>query len=242
MTRWPRIARIVLMVSLLAPWLIMLAIVAVRPHVLAAGTITIDGSFGDWSGQPSISDPLNDCHKAELDITSFSFTTNPGAATAYFMVRRQVAKNGPIGYILSVDTNNDGDYTDSSDRNVHVRYDPTSSGSRVDVTLTSGTGQSLGTVASNADWGESLPEGGLRVEWPATFTQLNITSGQPIRMRVSSRPGNSNQSNSICDTTGDVQWSPADALGYPLLGVLLGGALLGVVRERRRRRTCPTGC
>ncbi|MCC6626630.1 MAG: hypothetical protein IT340_04415 [Chloroflexi bacterium] len=242
MSRLPRSARVVLIVCLVAPWLALLGIMAGRPYVLAAGTITIDGQFADWSGQPSIADPLNDCHKSDLDITTFAFTSSHTLATSYFMAKRQTRKNGPMGYILKLDTNNDGDYTDSTDRLVQVRYDNLPTSSQVDVSISTGAGAFIATIATGQDWGESAAEGGLRVEWPVTYAQLGIAPGQVIRMVLSSRPGNSNQANSICDTTDEVQWSPADALGYPLVAVLVGGALVSVAHQQRRRRACPTGC
>src|SRR6266487_3975119 len=34
----------------------------------AAGLITLDGTFADWSGQANLPDPIGDCDKGSVDI------------------------------------------------------------------------------------------------------------------------------------------------------------------------------
>ncbi len=226
---------------------------------VAAGPIVLDGLFGDWAGHPNVPDPQGDAYAA-ADVVAFFFDTNPNEETAYFMAER-VGSNRPQLLLLRVDTNNNGVYTDPQDRAVVVFYRPLGNRARVNVVLTTGTGQFLNTLATNADWGESIPEGGRRVEWGVTFADLGILPGQTIRMRLMSTAavrrcflngeledaqeggdelaelledfleelaeGEADVAPPCVDFVNEVQWSPANALGRPLVAVLaVAGALL----------------
>jgi hypothetical protein len=197
----------------------------------AAGLITLDGTFADWSGQANLPDPIGDCDKGSVDIVDFAFATNPGESNAYFMAERMDGVNQPIGIRLYVDTNNNGVYNEPVDRIVRVRYQPTQSGSSVDVDNYTGDDTVIGSLASNVNWGESLPSGAQRIEWVVSFADLGIVTGQPIRMYLESRPGNT-PGGSACDSTSEVQWSPADALGLPLLVVVFAFGVIGIVYRR----------
>ncbi|HWQ12747.1 MAG TPA: hypothetical protein VNL77_08105, partial [Roseiflexaceae bacterium] len=197
------------------------------------GPIVLDGQFDDWPGRACIADPPGDCGNERLDTIALFNATNPDDPTAYFMVQTLEGATQPLGLRLMIDTNDDGVYTSAVDRRVEVRYQPQANDSSVDVALYDGAGAFLGTIASDADWGESLDEGGRRVEWGVSFAQLGITAGQAIRFRLESRGGNTPGSNA-CDATDEVQWSPADALGLALLALALGAG--AVVAARRRRR------
>jgi hypothetical protein len=201
---------------------------------LAAGPITLDGAFGDWSGQANLPDPVGDCGKSSIDLDNFAFATNPDESNVYFMAERVDGDNQPIGVRLYVDTNNNGIYTELVDRIIRVRYQPADSGSSVDVDNYSGADTFIGALASNANWGESRASGARRVEWVVSFANLGIVSGQPIRMYLESRPGNT-PGGSACDSTAEVQWSPADALGLPLLALVFAIAVIGIVYRRSVR-------
>lgn len=219
--------------------------------VYAAGPIVLDGQFGDWAGQPNVPDPQGDAI-TDADVLAFYFGNNPNDETAYFMVQRMNSKKRLI-LLLRIDTNNNGVYAEPQDRIVFVRYKPTGNGSKVDVTLLAGTGQFIKTIASGADWGESSHEGGQRVEWGVSFADLGILPGQTIRMTLMATTnskgcgfdddfeGNEfeelldhDEDRGCIDFVNEVQWSPANALGRPLVFVLAlaGGVFLAWQRRR----------
>lgn len=121
------------------------------------------------------------------------------------------------------------------DRVVLVNYQPNAENSRVDVSLFDGTGDQVAVIANNADWGESVSEGGTRVEFGASFTQLGIAPGQTIRMYLESATGGG-ANPGIADGTAEVQWSPASILGWPLLLIVLIAGALWLTMTRRHIR------
>ena len=189
------------------------------PSALAIGPIALDGFFGDWDGQANIDDPQGDAKNAPTDLQKFYFANNPNDETAYFMAERWSGGANPIGLRLYIDTNNNGVFNETSDRMVDLRYKPNKNDSGVDVQLFDGSGTFLSSIATAIDWGESQAEGGRRVEWGVSFNQLGILPNQTIRIYVQSMYGNS-VSDRVPDS-GDIQWSPATALGVPLLILLI---------------------
>jgi hypothetical protein len=183
-----------------------------------AANITLDGQFGDWTGQANVSDPQGDAQNDHCDLQAFYFANNPGDGTAYFMAQRWNNGSQPLTLNLNVDTDNNGNYSGSNDRRVLVDYDPTQHG-RVNVDLYNGAGTWLKSIAANASWGEAGNNAG-RVEWGVSFADLGIVAFQTIRLRLVSMQGNN-----VCDSVAEVQWSPANALGWPLLAVV---AVVGV--------------
>jgi hypothetical protein len=177
------------------------------PAVLGAETIVLDGLFTDWNGQSCISDPTGDVADPKKDITLFCFATNPGVENTYFMAER-ASGNTEITYTLFIDTNNNGIFNDSTDKIVTIQFKPTGQKSRVIVEWPGGQ--------ASGDWGESKSQGAERAEWYVPFAALGISPGQPIQMYLASSQD--------IDTTAIVQWSPANALGWILLGVILVGA------------------
>ncbi|RME10755.1 MAG: hypothetical protein D6802_08595, partial [Ardenticatenia bacterium] len=161
------------------------------------------------------------------------FDTNPNEETLYFMLERwEEDEDDKLHIWVLLDTNNNGSYNDPQDRLIRVIYKPKKKNSQVDVDVYDGTGGFIARVAHKADWGESEKEGGRRVEWGVPFDVVGITPGQTIRMYAVTT--HNKHLKKIEDTTQEVQWSPANALGWPLLGgVALGGAFL-LVRQRRR--------
>ena len=189
----------------------------------AASPIALDGEFDDWAGQAYLDDPSGDARNDVTDLLTFYFGTNPDEATSYFMVERLKGGNNRLLLRLFVDANNNGDFTEAADRMISVDYRPRNNDSRVTVEVYSGDGAYLNTVAHNADWGETSKEGGLRVEWGVSFDDLGIVPNQALRMYLES--GNANRPSDRLPDGGDIQWSPADAMGYPLLALF---ALFGV--------------
>ncbi|MBC7222669.1 MAG: hypothetical protein H5T59_00065 [Anaerolineae bacterium] len=211
------------------------------PPALAAGPIVVDGQFGDWDGQAHLDDPAGDAHIPSTDIARFYWATNPGESTAYFMIERYPEQQ-PRGviYRLWVDVDNNGQYGEPQDRLVVVRYRARNGDSQVEVTVLTATGQQVN--AYGGDWGDSREEGGTHCEFGVSFADLGIGSGQAIRMFVQSSP--SSQSNLIPDNapdSGDIQWSPVDALGYGLLAFFLGSGvvLLALTQHARERKPAP---
>lgn len=192
--------------------------------------IVIDGMFADWACPPFVSDPPFDCKTDALDLSTFAMANNPNDPTAYFMVERGMGANAGLRLRLRVDTNNNGLYNEPADRLVTIVYRPRNGNAQVDVELFDGAGAFLATIARKADWGESRAEGARRVEWPVTFAQLGIAAGQPIRLSLESFSGGG--SAPACDTVSEVQWSPADALGFVLLALLVGAGAAWMAHRR----------
>jgi hypothetical protein len=193
---------------------------------LAAGLIVLDGQFEDWDGQARVDDPQGDARNERTDIKAFFFATNPDEDNAYFMLERWEQKLLVVDYVLRIDTNNNGDYTESVDRRVDVNYDPSPNGF-TDVELFDGTGSFLRTIANNERWGETKK--GARVEWRIPFSDLGIAPFQTIRLQAVSMQGNK-----VSDEVAEVQWSPANALGKLVLASLAiaGGIFLFLRRKK----------
>ncbi len=191
----------------------------------AAGPIILDGQFGDWNGQPFIQDPQGDAGHSWNDLRAFYFATNPGESSAYFMAQRWDPGGKALELRLLIDTNNNGLYTDMGDRMLMIDYQVKGAG-LIDEYLYSGTGAYIRAVVVNMPWGEIYPGG--QVEWGISFSDLGIAPYQTIRMQLQSMQGNTPD-----DQVAEIQWSPAAALGYPLLAVLLG---LGAVWLFYRRK------
>jgi uncharacterized membrane protein len=208
------------------------ALLMVKPAA-AAGPIVLDGHFDDWGGMPCVPDPRGDIAQQDLDLTNLCFATNPGVESAFFMAERSSENSrDSLDLNLYIDTDNNGSYNAPNDRLAVIHYDLKNKWSRVDVNLYDGTGAFLSTIANNADWGEGWSEGGSRVEWGIPFAALGINPNQAIRLFLVSTDGTH-----IYDRlpdAGDIQWSPANILGWPLL-ILFGTAGVGWLAYRRKR-------
>jgi hypothetical protein len=193
------------------------------PAVLGAGNIVLDGQFGDWAGQSCISDPVGDVTDSQTDITLFCFATNPGVSNAYFRAERAGGSNA-ITYFLYIDTGNNGNFNDASDIVVTIDYKPIGIGSQVNVSWPGGS--------DGGDWGVSKKDGALNVEWYVPFYAMGISAGQPIQMYLASSYGSG-----VLDTTAVVQWSPANALGWILLALVMVGASIWMTFLSRKAAT-----
>ena len=187
------------------------------PAVLGAGLITIDGAFTDWTGQSCIPDPSGDGGDNYHDITSFCWANNPDVSNAYFYAVRVGGKGGdPVTYTLYIDTGNNGVFTDPNDLVVTIDYSTSGNTSSVTTSWHLVSGGGVGSSLPGA-WGENKQNDARYVEWVVPFTAMGISAGQPIQMCLAAN-------GSVVDTTGIVQWSPANALGWIMLGVILVGA------------------
>ncbi len=195
--------------------------------------IVRDGQAEDWRGRPHISDPQGDARR-HGDIVAFYWGDNPDDETMYWMVQRAGGEgegeaSGTVRYTLHLDLDNNGDFSDSADRLVEVRYTPSGKDSRVDVTvLRASDGQEL-VEYRNKDWGESREEGGSRVEFGLPFADLGFSVGSALRMYIESDDGDR------APDAGDIQWSPIPFLGYVGAGALLALGVLVVWWARLRR-------
>lgn len=198
--------------------------------VHAADLIVLDGDFADWNGLASISDPRGDAADGTMDIKTLYFGTNPNDPTLYFMAASWEPASGTAHYSLFLDMNNNGVYTDPGDRYIEVEYIARNNSSSVDVKLYDGGGGLLATLAKNKNWGDSERSGGTRVEWGASMAALGMVPGQTIRMTLQSSDGSA-----VSDSTSEVQWSPADALGWPILIVILLVGAVWMAYWRRRQ-------
>lgn len=193
-----------------------------------SAAIILDGQFNDWLGQPNVPDEQGDAQTNHSDLSAFYFTNNPDQDYLFFMVERWDLGSEGLELRLFIDTNNNGVSTEPVDRMIEVRYHP-NRGGRTYVDLYDGSGGFLKQVAYQMNWGE--PGKGGRVEWGVSFTDLGIEPYQTIRMQLVSYHGTQ-----VSDTVAEVQWSPANALGWYLL-VFLGSIGLAWLYSRRKAIT-----
>ena len=216
-------------------WGVSIAIAALMllslPSPVAAATLTVDGQFDDWAGQPNVTDPTGDGPTPNSDLTAFYWGTNPGESNVYFMFERAPA-NGRVFFGVIVDTNNDGDFNDAVDRLVVVLYQPRRNGSRVTVWVFDRRGWQISTYGG--DWGESRAEGGRRAEIVVSFADLGIDAHQTISMIALSGQQRTLPRVDRAPDTGTITWTPISILGWPWLGAMVA-ATIGVVWYRRGR-------
>ncbi len=196
-----------------------------------AAAIVLDGQFNDWAGQPYIGDSQGDTpYWWYADLRNWYWTTD--GTNAYFMAERwpPSSPKWDVYYFLQFDLNNNGQYSDVNDRWMLVHYKPKKKQSEVTVDLYNGQGSYLSTLATKKNWGDSEKSGGTRVEWMVSFADLGITGTTAINMVISTADvvwqGNTGWVY-LLDPSAEVQWTPVDALGWPLLILTaLGGGWL----------------
>ena len=215
--------RVVFLPGLLLALLV--ALTAAPPAQAQSAAIVLDGQFADWLGQPNVPDVQGDAQNSHSDLAAFYFTNNPDQDYLYFMAERWEPGSQGLELRLYIDTNNNGDYSETVDRLIDVSYHP-NEGGRTYVELYDGQGGFLSQIAYQMNWGE--PSKGRRVEWGVTFTDLGIAPYQTIRMQLVSNHGSN-----LSDGVAEVQWSPANALGWYLLAFLTIGGLCWLYYRRK---------
>ncbi len=197
----------------------MVSLFVTTAHAQSAA-IVLDGQFDDWLGQPNVPDGQGDARNNHSDLSAFYFANNPEQDYLFFMAERWDLGSEGLELRLFIDTNNNGSMTEPADRIVEVRYHP-NQGGRTYVDLYDGTGGFIKQVAYQMNWGQPGKAG--KVEWGVTFSDLGIAPYQTIRMQLVSYHGTQ-----VSDTVAEVQWSPANALGWYLLVFLgiIGAAFL----------------
>jgi hypothetical protein len=199
-----------------------------------AANIVVDGQFGDWAGQPFITDPLGDASPPRTDLFSVYWATNPGDPTAYFMIQRafpggQGGQN--VFYRIFIDTACNGSYNEASDRVIFVAYNPTNFAGTTVIIVSSGAGAPISGDGGN--WGDPAngpPTGGTRTEFGVSFNDLGITTNQTICFYVATYQ--TAGSTTPSDSSLPVQWAPVPALGYPLAALVVVGVIVYVWRRR----------
>ncbi|GEM_PF-961575 len=210
------------------------------PPAAAPGAIVLDSNFADWTGHALLSDPSGDSSGgARHDLHEFYWANNLDQEINYYMVRRYTSdgqpfngENGqsrPVTYVLHLDTNNNGNYAETSDRIVQVSYEPKANHGRVRVRVRRAGNFHLIRDSGWQDFGETRGEGGLRAEFAVSWQDLGISLGAVIRMYVTSQTGSMPSPtvrDRLPDGNADVQWSPASILGPWLLAAAFAlGAL-----------------
>jgi len=203
--------------------------------------------FGDWAGQAFISDPFDDQVSGhEFDLHEMYWANNLNEEVNYHMIKRQTTDGLPfdgtngqdkhLHYLLYVDTNNNGDFTESGDRIIEIHYDPKHNG-EVKVKVRAADSNRVISDTGNNTWGENTGEGGLRFEFAISWDDLGISLGDVIRMYVISykgKVGNPDLKDRLPDS-GDVQWSPASIFGPVLLAIITGFGIFIIWWLRGRR-------
>ena len=216
----PRVFLVITALALLA------AAMPLNTAVAQTQLIVLDGQFADWLGQPNVGDPQGDSQTDHTDIAAFYFSNNPNQAMLYFMAQRWDVGSESMVLQLRIDTNNNGFYNEGLDRLIVINYNPNPYGN-TDVDLYDGSGAYLSQIAADDFWGE--PDKGGSVEWGISFADLGIMAHQTIRMQLSSFQGNK-----LSDGVPEVQWSPANALGWYLLVPLGLGGMAWLYYHHRR--------
>ena len=198
--------------------------------------ITLDGQFDDWVGMPHLVDPANDYENdsEKGDLYQLFWANNTDGDFVYWMITRydRVGEifdgdNGQIDkitYGIWLDTNNNGDFDDPSDRQLEVKYDPKANNSKVTVRVRSATGGEWEELFKDEDWGNSDGEGGIHVEFGASWEDVGLVFGQPLRMY--SQRHEPSHGHDRLPNSGDIQWSPASILGPTVLISLFIGAVI----------------
>ena len=216
--------RVCLVITALA---LLVAAIPLDTAVAQTQLIVLDGQFADWLGQPNVADPQGDSQTDHTDIAAFYFANNLNQSMLYFMAQRWDVGSESMVLQLRIDTNNNVLYTEGVDRLIVINYNPNPYGN-TDVDLYDGSGAYLSQIAADAYWGE--PDKGSSVEWGVSFTDLGIVAYQTIRIQLFSYQGNQ-----LSDAVSEVQWSPANALGWYLLIPLGLGGIAWLYYQRRRK-------
>lgn len=214
--------------------LMILGLIILVPQSALASDIQLDGQFNDWEGQAVFNDPSYDAN-ASGDILNFYWAANNEQKKLYFMIqRRGLGENPdpfPTTYQVYFDLNDNGKYTNGTDRYITVTYHPFLNGLVTISVYKSNDGKWINTYSGN--WGESSENGGRRCEFSVSMDDLKLMPAQPVRFYA--------QSYSIINDRvpddGDIQWSPIPIIGWIGLVILalvvLAGLCLIIVRRRK---------
>ncbi len=201
----------------------------------SGGNISIDGAFSDWDGKANTTD-TDDAFGSDdyLDLATLCYANTENVSRQFWAVERYIAgftgSYATAYYRITVDTNDNGTFTETVDRDVRITHDPNASSS---VSLFDGAGTPL-TCADCVVGGETAGAGGLRVEVGVGLSDLDISSvPHTIRFFADSRTAGASVVDRVPDT-GDIQWSAVSVLGWALtIGLLV--AAVGAIWYFRGR-------
>jgi hypothetical protein len=236
----------------------------------------IDGEFSDWEGRARLDDPYDDTRDQWDDVRYWYWGTNDGISAVYFMVQRYehygqpLEKGGPqeepaalpdtagitegkdkdstqVHYTIFVDCDNNGRFGEPADAVIYADYYPKYSGLALVSVFRGGSRYTYSGM-----WGDSLEEGGLRVEWIVTFQHLGIQPGQVLRLVLFAQEKRDDwmspapmaryenlarrrEADRVPDR-GDLQWAPISTLGdYGWLALVAAGVAVPAVLARKRK-------
>lgn len=200
-----------------------------------AADIQLDGQFDDWDGQAVFNDPANDAN-ASGDILNFYWAADEGEKRLYFMIaRRGYGENPdpfPTTYNVFLDLDDNGKFTDGTDRYITVAYHPFLNG-LVTIRVCKGNDGKIIRIYSG-NWGEWSKRGGRRCEFYVSMDDLKLLPGQPIRIYAQS---DSFINDRVPDHS-DIQWSPIPIIGKAgLIGgsaVILAGLCFMMVKKKAK--------
>lgn len=239
-------------------FLLLAMAVALSPVLVEATVsgIVLDGSFRDWSGRDHVADLRGDAFRNQADVVNVSWVVTDGGPSIFWMVERQVpgkqgegaAGEGPeVFYEVHVDSNDNGEFLEHGDRVVQVHYVPRNRQGTVNITVRYADTRKVISKATDKDWGEPTSAGGGRVEFAASFSDLGIGIGQPVRMFVTSSDGTYEESSAgeaqesemkVIDRVpdaGEIESAHASVAGTVLLAfVVVTGAAATAYFKRRR--------
>lgn len=204
------------------------------PEPVLAASIVLDGSFADWDGQPSMTDPAYDTNYDSEDIIKFYWATNANEQYLYFMIERRSQGYPddmfPATYRVYFDINDNGNYNDNHDRYVVVDYDPFDGS--VDVSVYTRKGRYISSYSGN--WGQSYFWAGNKAEFRVPMSDLGIIPpSQTIRMYATGYFSGDRVPNGYSD----IQWSPIPIMPNWLLIVVSAIAITGAIIIIRKKRS-----
>lgn len=194
-----------------------------------SGLIVMDGNFDDWTGREYLSKKCgHEGHSASINF--FYWGTNPNGDQLFFMLEpcpdSVTSDDDGVVYQIHIDTNNDGNYSSTTDRIVEINYRPLPHSGLVKVDVKRPNGSKTGNW--NGQWGEPDEGQARRAEAPVSFASLGIDPRQTIRMYATA------DDNDRIPEAGDIQVSPIPILDYPLLALVTAGAIALVWWKRGR--------
>lgn len=176
-------------------WLLLAAALWLLPVTVYAAPVVIDGTFTDWVGRAHVASPARS-GPTRTDMTALYWASDKDLYETYWMVERNTTNrapfntfNGqadPVAYLLHMDLNDNGRYSDAADRVARISYRPLRGASEVTVELFDTTGALL--YQASGDWGESIEAGGQRVEWSLSLFDLDLAPDQRFRVYVTATP------------------------------------------------------
>ena len=91
----------------------------------------------------------------------------------------------------------------------------------------------ISIVATGVDWGEQGSSGASKVELGVSFVDLGFAPGSAVAVSMYTV---SKQGSSIDDGTAEIQWTPANALGWVLILIIIVAASIIMTQITRSKK------